>query len=64
MYHKKKKDNYDYKSKFQVSEEEVLSAFKYLDTNQNGWITIDELANLPNKMAELVRFKEAPLVFH
>uniref|UniRef100_A0A158R5Q4 Calcium-binding protein n=1 Tax=Syphacia muris TaxID=451379 RepID=A0A158R5Q4_9BILA len=45
-----------------VSQEEVLSAFKYLDSNHDGWIAIDELANLPNKMAELVRFKEAPLV--
>lgn len=40
----------------------MLRAFTYIDINRDGWLKLDELIRIPNKMAELVHFQEAPLV--
>uniref|UniRef100_A0A0M3K0H2 Calmodulin n=1 Tax=Anisakis simplex TaxID=6269 RepID=A0A0M3K0H2_ANISI len=45
-----------------VSEQHVKEAFGHLDQNRDGFITLDELSQFPDKMAELVHFKEAPAV--
>ncbi|VDN01174.1 unnamed protein product [Thelazia callipaeda] len=46
----------------QVSEEEILQTFAFLDTNRDGYLSFNELITLPDKMVELVHFKEPPPV--
>ncbi|MFH4975192.1 hypothetical protein AB6A40_001901 [Gnathostoma spinigerum] len=45
-----------------VSKEEIITAFKALDSNHDGLLSADELAEVPDKFANTVRFREAPLV--
>lgn len=48
--------------KFQKNKNGVVEEFKYIDSDRDGFLTIDEIIKEPEKMTALVHFREAPSV--